>query len=51
LRRRRATPVRSADFIAVDIKDEDCDGRGFSFRDPQGICGNVGPYGPWTAGR
>ena len=34
--------------IAVDIKDEDYGGRGFSCRDPEGHLWNVGTYDPWA---
>lgn len=33
--------------IAIDIKDEDYGGRGFSFHDPEGHLWNVGTYDPW----
>jgi uncharacterized glyoxalase superfamily protein PhnB len=34
--------------IALDIKDEDYGGRGFSCRDPEGHLWNVGTYDPWA---
>lgn len=33
--------------IVIEIKDEDCGGRGFSCRDPEGHLWNVGSYDPW----
>lgn len=33
--------------IALDIKDEDYGGRGFSCQDPEGHLWNVGSYNPW----
>lgn len=33
--------------IAVEIKDEDHGGRGFSCRDPEGHLWNIGTYDPW----
>ncbi|HRO58954.1 MAG TPA: VOC family protein [Burkholderiaceae bacterium] len=33
--------------IAIEIKDEDYGGRGFSFHDPEGHLWNVGTYDPW----
>ncbi len=33
--------------IAIDIKDEDYGGRGFSCRDPEGHLWSVGTYNPW----
>lgn len=33
--------------IAIDIKDEDYGGRGFSFLDPEGHLWNIGSYDPW----
>lgn len=35
--------------ILLDIKDEDCGGRGFTCRDPEGYVWNFGTYDPWTA--
>lgn len=34
--------------IALDIKDEDYGGRGFSCHDPEGHLWNVGTYDPWA---
>lgn len=34
--------------IAIDIKDEDYGGRGFSCRDPEGHLWNFGTYDPWN---
>jgi uncharacterized glyoxalase superfamily protein PhnB len=34
--------------LAIDIKDEDYGGRGFSCRDPEGHLWNVGTYDPWA---
>jgi len=36
--------------IAIDIKDEDYGGRGFSCYDPEGVLWNVGTYDPWRDG-
>lgn len=36
--------------IALDIKDEDYGGRGFSCFDLEGHLWNVGTYDPWTEG-
>ena len=33
--------------IAIDIKDEDYGGRGFSCYDPEGHLWNFGTYDPW----
>jgi uncharacterized glyoxalase superfamily protein PhnB len=33
--------------IAIDIKDEDYGGRGFSCRDPEGHLWSFGTYDPW----
>ena len=33
--------------IAIEIKDEDYGGRGFSVHDPEGHLWNVGTYDPW----
>ncbi|MCE8032266.1 MAG: VOC family protein [Halomonas sp.] len=33
--------------IAIEIKDEDYGGRGFSCRDPEGHLWNFGTYDPW----
>ena len=33
--------------FAIDIKDEDYGGRGFSCRDPEGHLWSVGSYDPW----
>jgi uncharacterized glyoxalase superfamily protein PhnB len=35
--------------IVLDMKDEDYGGRGFSCRDGEGHCWNVGTYDPWAA--
>ena len=35
--------------IALDIKDEDYGGRGFSCQDPEGHLWNVGSYNPWES--
>lgn len=35
--------------IAIEIKDEDYGGRGFSFFDPEGHLWNVGTYDPWKS--
>jgi uncharacterized glyoxalase superfamily protein PhnB len=37
--------------IALDIKDEDYGGRGFSCRDLEGHLWNVGTYDPWALPR
>jgi uncharacterized glyoxalase superfamily protein PhnB len=37
--------------IAIEIKDEDYGGRGFSCLDPEGHLWNVGTYDPWRATR
>ena len=34
--------------IALDIKDEDYGGRGFTCRDPQGHIWSIGSYDPWS---
>lgn len=34
--------------IAIEIKDEDYGGRGFSCHDPEGQLWNVGSYDPWN---
>ena len=34
--------------IAIEIKDEDYGGRGFSCHDPEGQLWNVGSYTPWN---
>ena len=33
--------------IAIEIRDEDYGGRGFTCRDPEGHLWNVGTYDPW----
>jgi uncharacterized glyoxalase superfamily protein PhnB len=35
--------------IAIDIKDEDYGGRGFTCRDPEGHLWSFGTYNPWQA--
>jgi uncharacterized glyoxalase superfamily protein PhnB len=35
--------------IAIDIKDEDYGGRGFSCLDPEGHLWSIGTYDPWKA--
>lgn len=35
--------------IAIEIKDEDYGGRGFSCFDPEGHLWNIGTYDPWKA--
>ncbi|MBT8294226.1 MAG: glyoxalase, partial [Eudoraea sp.] len=34
--------------IALDLKDEDYGGRGYSCQDPEGYIWNFGSYNPWT---
>ena len=39
--------IKAGARIAIDIKDEDYGGRGFSFFDPEGHLWNIGTYDPW----
>jgi uncharacterized glyoxalase superfamily protein PhnB len=44
-----ARAVTMGATIAIEIKDEDYGGRGYSCRDPQGQLWNFGSYDPWQA--
>ena len=45
-----ARAIAAGAEIAVDIKDEDYGGRGYSCRDPEGHLWNFGTYDLWVAG-
>ncbi len=42
-----ANIIRAEARIAIDIKDEEYGGRGFSFFDLEGHLWNIGTYNPW----
>ena len=43
-----ARAVAAGARIAIEIKDEDYGGRGYSCRDPEGRLWNFGTYDPWV---
>lgn len=45
----RARALKAGARIAIEIKDEDYGGRGFSCIDLEGHLWNVGTYDPWAA--